>query len=625
MIALLYCPVKGNASYPPLSISVLSAYLKTNKFQCDTVDLNKQLFVENKRLARDISHYFAFPSTSSGIIDDLNDTKNIDTIYNFSLFLSILYKDKKKVKTLTEKEQLFVIKLEKEIEQKAEQLIKKGYKHIGFSTYLSNIVYSCLLAQKIKEKKADTVITFGGSSTSYEPIKDFLIETKLADYVLVGEGENSILKLVKDLECNNNPTYSVIYSSNISPAKLEDHEISVPAIKDLDTLPSPDFSNFDLSLYSPSNKNYRILSIATSRGCINSCAYCSETQYWNRYRQRSVAKVIAEIKEGISKFNAKCFYFHDSLINGNIEWLEDLCDVIIKDKLDIHWLSFASIQNLNYKILSKMEAAGCVSLTFGIEHTSKRVLKTVNKPSSLEKAKEVLEAAIKLEIKPTANLIYGLPGEEDEDFLDLFYFISLPQFQKHVNFTFRAFEIRVGSIISNKIIETKDNIRTRTTDFSEFSKKMRDICSEIDIYWLPDSEYIENLQKKTNLVNVFFRARESEMSTQQSVIKRYDTNSILERLISKVSTPIINSEKLNRINEAENIYAFGNFTPIQLEILNHLNHELNLEDIIDKIYKKVEKTLNMENYDPSDIKGVIEKDVIANSIILTQKEILQWN
>lgn len=618
MVALLFCPIKGNANYPPLSVSLLSAYLKEQGVSSTVIDLNKDFYIKNANLAATYSNYFGYPSILSGFTDNENEIKNVDTIYNLSLLLSILYGRDKVPVIYNDEEAEMIRQIEQEIDIKADQIINSNYKYIGFSTYISNIAYSCILAKKLKEKNANISIFFGGSSTSYMPIREFLLEMGLADYVIVGEGENAIIKLIKDLESGVQLKYNTIFSENIAPKKLQNNETIVPIISDLDILPFPDFSDLNLTNYSPQNKDFTILPIYSSRGCINQCVYCSETQYWQRFRQRSITRVIDEIKHGINKYNAKCFFFHDSLINGNVKWLEDFCDQLIKEELNINWLSFASVQNLNLHILQKMQKSGCISLTYGIEHISEKVLRDMNKMSSLGKAKEVLETTIKLGIMPIANIIYGLLGENDEDFANLLYFTSLPQFKGRVYFTYRSFEIRVGSVISNKIIENMENIKIRKSDFLNFNEKQKEIFSKIDIYWLPDSEYVKKLMLKLNVINKFINEQETTLSIKQSTIKNYDTIPVLRSIITLDKKPIL----VHHDTAIDNI-MYG-LSHVQKEIVLGTSNGFSLSKISDGMYEKV-VALNPSGISSFNmVNETIKSSVIENAILLTQMNILKW-
>ena len=45
---------------------------------------------------------------------------------------------------------------------------------------------------------------------------------------------------------------------------------------DLDSLPFPDYDDFDLNLYEHPDG----ASIETSRGCVAKCSFCAETHFW---------------------------------------------------------------------------------------------------------------------------------------------------------------------------------------------------------------------------------------------------------------------------------------------------------------------------------------------------------
>lgn len=612
MVLLLFCPSKGTPNHPPLAISSLASYLNENKIDTSVLDINKSINIENTELSNKINYYFSNPDRFYEKLNNLEIINNIDTIYNFPLLLSILEKDRQLHYHMDDEEKKFVEDLEKEIDSRINQIIKSKASYVGFSTYISNIAYSCILSKRLKEKKPDIITFFGGSSTAYFPIRDFLLTMKITDFVAVGEGENSLLYLIQNLKTNNNKLpFNTIFSQNIAPLQLKKNEIAVPIVNDLDTLPFPDFSSFELSQYSPINKEYLILPIVASRGCINQCAYCSETQYWRKFRQRSVSNVIQEIKNGIKKYNAKAFFFHDSLINGNLKWLNEFCDNIINEKIDIHWYSYASVQNLDFKLLEKMKQSGCIRLTLGIEHISGKVLKEMKKNTTFEKAKQVLEDCITLNIMPVANIIYGLPGETDEDFANLLYFMALPQFRGNVYFSIRPFEIRVGSSVTNKIIEDMNEIYIKEMDYSMFTDEIQKIYKKINIYWLPDKKYLDEISYKSNVFNIFLKSQEQELNTQRVVVLRYDLPIVLKSIIKLESIPFIkqNFEEINeKLSYIEEILLMG------------AEQEMNLSEISEQMYSELnsDETNQIEN-------DKIEKILIDCAILLTQKGIIYWN
>lgn len=247
MIALILAPSKGEAPYPPLAICSLKAWLSKYGYRSTAIDLNRKYVINHSELIYNINKYFGRPTTHLDATST-EDVYNLDTIYNLELLLKFLYNDDCNIETLSEVEFNFYKELDAQLNIEARNLVESRYKYIGFSTFVSNICFSLLLSKKIKQLNSSIKIFFGGSSTAYKPIRDFLLESQLADHVIVGEGENAIVKLINDLE-NNVAEYSVIYSDNIAPKDMGDNEAIAPTIKDLDELPFPDFSDLDLELY----------------------------------------------------------------------------------------------------------------------------------------------------------------------------------------------------------------------------------------------------------------------------------------------------------------------------------------------------------------------------------------
>ena len=111
-------------------------------------------------------------------------------------------------------------------------------------------------------------------------------------------------------------------------------------ITDLDTIAFPTYEELDLDKYTK-----RSLSMLTTRGCINQCAFCHEHVYWgSKFRFMSPENVLEELRYHVENNKIRYFIFNDFLINGNMAQLESLCDLIIENKLDISWVSNALVR-----------------------------------------------------------------------------------------------------------------------------------------------------------------------------------------------------------------------------------------------------------------------------------------
>jgi len=143
-----------------------------------------------------------------------------------------------------------------------------------------------------------------------------------------------------------------------------------------------------------------------------------------KYRTRSPEDVVEEIKTYVTK-GIKHFTFNDLLINGDVFVLEEMCDKIIKERLNIDWIANAiPMKNLTKKRLRKMKNAGCNTLMFGVETGSERVLKDMGKYFTVKDAKKVLRNSRKIGITTWVNFMVGYPTEQKEDFQKTLRFVE---------------------------------------------------------------------------------------------------------------------------------------------------------------------------------------------------------
>ena len=114
---------------------------------------------------------------------------------------------------------------------------------VGFSIYDSTLSVSLLLAAAIRKKSPETLIVFGGPSCDN---KDIITRGPI-DFLVYGEGEDTITDLIERLENNISPEDcpGIVYAKEGHIFQTEPR----PRIADIDAIPFPDFSGFDLKQY----------------------------------------------------------------------------------------------------------------------------------------------------------------------------------------------------------------------------------------------------------------------------------------------------------------------------------------------------------------------------------------
>jgi len=297
-------------------------------------------------------------------------------------------------------------------------------KVIGLSAHWSSILWARFLARKFKQYAPSIKIVFGGPQTArYTKEWRELLAKGDADAIIFGEGEESLrdyTAAVKSNSLHSQVIPGVAYAAadraiiDGGPREL---------IKSLDALPFADFADFDLELY----KGHDVLPTYFSRGCINHCCYCTESQFFPRFRNRTGQRLFDEVVYQLKRYpQTKYFRLHDSVSNGNMRELESFCDLLLANKIKINFnLENAVIRKeMDARLYRKLRQAGCTLIGYGLETPSKKLLKQVGKAACLDADFErvVIDGA-QSGMTIGLNMMFGLPGETAEDFQEQLDFI----------------------------------------------------------------------------------------------------------------------------------------------------------------------------------------------------------
>lgn len=191
-----------------------------------------------------------------------------------------------------------------------------------------------------------------------------------------------------------------------------------PLIDDLDTLPFPDYTFFDLDSYRPYQpRDYKSLKYApinSSRGCVARCQFCSVPSFWGgRWRGRSAKNVVDEIAM-LYKQGRRFFNFTDDLFSVSPRRVIQISNEILARGLDIRW-DFETRPNfVTEEMVSAASKAGCVMIAYGVESGSERILEGINKKVSRSHIVEAFAIAKAYGIRAHALLMVGNPGESEK-------------------------------------------------------------------------------------------------------------------------------------------------------------------------------------------------------------------
>jgi radical SAM superfamily enzyme YgiQ (UPF0313 family) len=289
------------------------------------------------------------------------------------------------------------------------ELIKRRPDILGVTSTTLTYKTALKLVKIAKEVCPNCITVAGGPHVTFWDDKA-LEECPELDVVVRREGEYTLLELVQRVDVGAD------YSDVAGTTCRKDGKIvrnpDRPYIEDLDSLPFPARHLWPMERF----REYEdVLYLATTRGCVYWCEFCSTVRMHGRkYRMRSIQNVVDELEYLHKTFNVRKFTFCDDAFTVDQQRTEGLCNEILKRGLKIEWNCGTRVDMLTRELLVTMKDAGCVSVWFGVESGSQQVLDAMKKGITPELTMKVLGWVRELCMKPVPNVILGFPGETKE-------------------------------------------------------------------------------------------------------------------------------------------------------------------------------------------------------------------
>jgi len=262
------------------------------------------------------------------------------------------------------------------------------------------------LVKIVKEACPDCITIAGGPHVTFWDDKA-LEECPELDVVVRREGEITMLEIVQKIEADK--SYDDVLGTTVRKEGKIVKNPDRPYIEDLDGLPFPARHLWPMERL----REYEdILYLATSRGCVYWCEFCTTVRMHGRkYRMRSPKNVVDELEFLHKTYGAKKFTFCDDAFTVDQPRTEALCSEILQRGLKIEWNCGTRVDMITKDLLMKMKESGCISVWFGVESGTQQVLDAMKKGITPELTIKVLGWVRELGLKPVPNVILGFPGE----------------------------------------------------------------------------------------------------------------------------------------------------------------------------------------------------------------------
>ncbi|HCJ67457.1 MAG TPA: magnesium-protoporphyrin IX monomethyl ester oxidative cyclase [Elusimicrobia bacterium] len=284
------------------------------------------------------------------------------------------------------------------------------------TTAYTAMINDALQALKLAKEVNPSVITLLGGIHPTFCFEEILQENhSFVDYIIRGEGEETIIELVNCLSAGDDP----VKVSGIA-FRQEGKIVSTAErsfVADFDSLPMA-WDLIDWRDYTFRTKPGSILAmVSSSRGCTQGCTFCSQRLFWKQsWRARKPENFVIELEYLNKKYGIDVVMLSDEVPTLDRARWERILDLLIAKKMDMELLMETRVDDIlrDKDILHKYKKAGVLHIYVGVESASQETLDRFHKNLKIEQSAEAIELINQQEIISETSFVLGMPEDTPE-------------------------------------------------------------------------------------------------------------------------------------------------------------------------------------------------------------------
>jgi anaerobic magnesium-protoporphyrin IX monomethyl ester cyclase len=275
------------------------------------------------------------------------------------------------------------------------------------------------MVQMAKERGCTTILC-GSDATDHA---EAYLEAG-SDYVLLGEGEETVSELLATLEDHNehlsphqcSHIMGLAYHSPTGPQR----NLRRPALKEIDSLPFPAWDLIDVGSYRKiwlDRHGYYSMNMVTTRGCPYHCNWCAKPIWGQRYNSRSPENVVQELRWLKETYQPDHIWFVDDIMGLKPGWWQLFADQVAEHELRIPFkcLSRADLIVRDAENVRALAQSGCDIVWLGAESGSQKILNAMEKGTTVEQIYQATQLLHQVGVRVGFFLQFGYPGETRAD------------------------------------------------------------------------------------------------------------------------------------------------------------------------------------------------------------------
>lgn len=277
------------------------------------------------------------------------------------------------------------------------------------------ITEAVAVARAVRARRPEVPIVFGGWHPSILP--EQTLEPPYVDAVVRAQGEITFLEVVERYaagERDLDGIAGVLFKRGREVRRGPDRGYT-----DINALPPRPFHLVDFEAYARKCGGVRWLLYCTSHGCPWDCSYCSNASVYGRnWKPLAAPAAVAEMAALARRYRLQVVDVIDDNYLVRRDRALEIAERLVAERLGVGYYVQTrtdQVDRLSEDELALLARSGLKRIFFGLESGSPRVMRSVNKRLDLETAYRTAERCRRHGIRPSFNLIFGLPAEEEDD------------------------------------------------------------------------------------------------------------------------------------------------------------------------------------------------------------------
>jgi ribosomal peptide maturation radical SAM protein 1 len=304
------------------------------------------------------------------------------------------------------------------LQRAAEEILVTAPCLVGFTTTFAQTVPSLSLAAQIKALKPDVTIMLGGANCDGVLGEALLATYDVVDVVVQGRAETVLPNLCSEILAGRVPSNG--------PGVLGrggGREVA-PPIRPQDHSARPNYDEYYDRLAKSSVREELVprtrLVLETARGCWwgerHHCTFCGLNGTSMAFKSNAADKVLADITALATRYQRSEFDVVDNILDPT--FFDDVLPELARRRRNgFDYRFFWEIKaNLSPEQIRLLRDAGVHRIQPGIESLSTRLLRLMRKGVTALQNVKLLVFAASNDLMVTWNIIYGIPGETEDDY-----------------------------------------------------------------------------------------------------------------------------------------------------------------------------------------------------------------